>query len=101
MIHIYIDVERIQKYMIDKIKSVLNVSDLILSITNYNQYKYILIISNLIQYIDLAKIRTSSSFIVKILWKMLGGLLIFSWYPPNCDVTFKITFKFEIIIIDF
>jgi hypothetical protein len=23
--------------------------------------------------------------------KMLGAFLIFSWCPPNCDVTFKIT----------
>jgi hypothetical protein len=30
---------------------------------------------------------------------MLGALLVFSWYSLNCDVTFKITIKFEIIII--
>ena len=34
-------------------------------------------------------------------WKMLGALLALSWYAPNCDVAFKITVKFEIIIIDF
>jgi hypothetical protein len=49
MIPIYRDVERIYKDMIDKIKSVLNVFDLILLITiNTN---YILIVSNLAQYI--------------------------------------------------
>jgi hypothetical protein len=28
-------------------------------------------------------------------------VLMFSWCLLNCDVTFKITVKFEIIIIDF
>jgi hypothetical protein len=35
---------------------------------------------------------------------MLGVLLVFSnffWYPPNYNVTFKITVEFKIIIIDF
>ena len=46
MIHIYKNVERTQKDMIDKIKS-----ECWFDFINYNQYKYILIISNLTQYI--------------------------------------------------
>ena len=32
---------------------------------------------------------------------MLGALLMFFWYFLNCDVAFKITIEFEIIIIGF
>ena len=31
--------------------------------------------------------------------KMLVILLVFSWFPFNCDVLFKIIVEFEIIII--
>jgi hypothetical protein len=33
--------------------------------------------------------------------KMLRVLLVFFWYFLNCDVTFKITIEFEIIIFYF
>jgi hypothetical protein len=32
---------------------------------------------------------------------MLGVLLVFSSYPSNCDMIFKIAVEFEIIIINF
>jgi hypothetical protein len=33
--------------------------------------------------------------------EILRVLLVFSWYFLNCDIVFKITIGFEIIIINF